>query len=84
MSKQRRKYDEDFKRRAVQLNYTSEQTIQETADSLGIHVSLLNLDDLRICGHLRQRRACGRHHQCAETTQQTALRSLWSCSATQI
>lgn len=42
MSRQRRKFDEDFKRRAVQLSYTSEQTIQETADSLGIHVSLLN------------------------------------------
>ena len=42
MSRQRRKFDEDFKRRAVRLSYTSEQTIQETADSLGIHVSLLN------------------------------------------
>ncbi len=42
MSRQRRKFDEDFKRRAVQLSYISEQTIQETADSLGIHVSLMN------------------------------------------
>ncbi len=40
--KKRRKYDEEFKRRAVQLSYSNEHTVKDTADSLGIHVSLLN------------------------------------------
>lgn len=40
--KKRRKYDEEFKRRAVQLSYSNERTVKDTADSLGIHVSLLN------------------------------------------
>ena len=42
MSEIRRKYDEEFKRRAVQLSYSNERTVKDTADSLGIHVSLLN------------------------------------------
>ena len=41
MSQQRRKFDEEFKRRAVQLSYSSERTINDVADSLGIHSSLL-------------------------------------------
>lgn len=42
MSGTRKKYDEDFKRRAVQLSYSSERTVKETAESLGIHVGILN------------------------------------------
>jgi transposase len=38
----RRKYDEDFKRRAVQMSYNSERSIQEISDSLGIHHSMLH------------------------------------------
>ena len=36
-NKQRRKYDEEFKRRAVRLSHSSERTIKEVADSLGIN-----------------------------------------------
>lgn len=38
----RRQYDEEFKKRAVQLNHSSERTIQEISDSLGIHHSMLH------------------------------------------
>ena len=41
MADTRRRYDEEFKRRAVRLSYGSERTIAETAESLGIHRSLL-------------------------------------------
>lgn len=38
----RRKYDEEFKRRAVRLSYSSERTISEIADGLGICTSMLH------------------------------------------
>lgn len=41
MSKNRKKYDEDFKKRAVRLSYSSERNVQAVADSLGIHRSVL-------------------------------------------
>lgn len=37
----RKKYDVEFKKRAVRLSHSSERTLQEVADSLGIHVQLL-------------------------------------------
>lgn len=39
--KTRKKYDIEFKKRAVRLSHSSERTIQEVADNLGIHVQLL-------------------------------------------
>jgi len=41
MSKERRQYDEEFKKRAVQLSYNSERTVQSVVDSLGISQSML-------------------------------------------
>ena len=35
MSTKRRKYDEEFKKRAVRMSYTSERTVTEVADSQG-------------------------------------------------
>ncbi len=49
----RRRYDEEFKRRAVRLSYGSERTIAEAAESLGIHRSLLTRwrrESIRISG----------------------------------
>lgn len=40
-TKPRKKYDLEFKKRAVRLSYSSERTIQSVADSLGIDVQLL-------------------------------------------
>lgn len=37
----RKKYDLEFKKRAVRLSYSSEQTIRSVAESLGISVQLL-------------------------------------------
>jgi transposase len=42
MPNTRRKYDEDFKRRAVRLSYGSGRTVTSAADGLGIHASLLH------------------------------------------
>jgi transposase len=42
MSKERRKYDEEFKKRAVRLSYSSDRTVQDVAASLGVHTSLLH------------------------------------------
>lgn len=42
MSKQRRKFDEEFKRRAVRLSHSSERSLKEVAEGLGIHESLLH------------------------------------------
>ena len=42
MSKERRKYDEDFKKRAVRLSYSSERTITNVAESLGISTNMLH------------------------------------------
>lgn len=41
MTKQRRKYDEEFKKRAVEMTYQEGRTIQSTAEGLGIHPSVL-------------------------------------------
>lgn len=42
MPNSRRKYDEEFKRRAVRLSYSSERTIKATAESLGINANMLH------------------------------------------
>lgn len=41
MSKSRRKFDEEFKKRIVRASYTSERSIKEVAESFGINESLL-------------------------------------------
>lgn len=41
MSTKRRKYDEEFKKRAVRMSYTSERTVTEVADSLGITANMI-------------------------------------------
>ncbi len=41
MGGKRRKFSEEFKREAVALSYSSGKTIDEVADDLGIHRSLL-------------------------------------------
>lgn len=41
MSKKRRKYDEEFKKRAVRLSYTSERPVTEVAESLGITTNMI-------------------------------------------
>jgi transposase len=41
MIRKRRKYDEEFKKRAVRMSYSSERTITDVAKSLGISNALL-------------------------------------------
>jgi transposase len=41
MNKDRRQYDEEFKKRAVQLSYNPERTVQSVVDSLGISHSMI-------------------------------------------
>lgn len=41
MSKKRRKYDEEFKKRAVRMSYTSERPVTEVAESLGITTNMI-------------------------------------------
>ena len=41
MPTKRRKYDEEFKKRAVRMSYTSERTVTEVADSLGITKNMI-------------------------------------------
>jgi transposase len=41
MSKTRRKYDEEFKKRAVELSYHPERTVRSVAEGLGIHPAVL-------------------------------------------
>ena len=41
MNTDRRKYDEEFKKRAVQLSYNPDRTVQSVVDSLGISQSML-------------------------------------------
>jgi transposase-like protein len=41
MSVQRRKYDSDFKRNAVQLTEESDRSVKEVAENLGINKDLL-------------------------------------------
>lgn len=38
----RRQYDEEFKKRAVRMSYSSDRTIKGVAESLGICTSILN------------------------------------------
>lgn len=42
MPNTRRRFDEEFKKRAVQLSYGSERTVKGTAESLGISPTLLH------------------------------------------
>lgn len=42
MPNKRRKYDEEFKRRAVRLSYSSERTVTAVAESLGINTNMLH------------------------------------------
>ena len=41
MTNKRRKYDEEFKKRAVRLSYSSERSVQAVSQSLGISSGLL-------------------------------------------
>ena len=41
MTKNRQKYDEDFKKNAVKLSYASPKTVAEIAEDLGINPNLL-------------------------------------------
>ena len=41
-NKNRRKYDEEFKKRAVRLSYSSERSIKAMAESLGINANMLH------------------------------------------
>jgi len=41
MNKDRRQYDEEFKKRAVQLSYNPDRMVQSVVDSLGISQSML-------------------------------------------
>jgi len=41
MTRQRQKYDEDFKKNAVKLSYASPKSVKEIADDLGVHENLL-------------------------------------------
>lgn len=41
MSTKRKKYDEEFKKRAVRMSYTSERTLTEVAKSLGITPNMI-------------------------------------------
>lgn len=38
----RRKYDEEFKRRAVRLSYSSDRTVTSVAEALGVGVNLIH------------------------------------------
>lgn len=42
MPNTRRRYDEEFKKRAVELSYSEGRTVSGTAESLGISVSILH------------------------------------------
>ena len=79
-NKQRRKYDEEFKRRAVRLSYSSERTIKEVADSLGINEG--NLHRWRrkytpageITQHAQQQSEIGRlQHRIAELEEENDI-----------
>jgi len=41
MSEYRTKYDDEFKKTAVQLSYASPKSVREVAEDLGIHENLL-------------------------------------------
>ena len=41
MPNEKRQFDEEFKKRAVQLSYEKERTVKSTAEDLGLHESVL-------------------------------------------
>ena len=41
MSETRRKYDEEFKKRAVRMSFSSERAVTQVAESLGISSNML-------------------------------------------
>jgi transposase len=41
MSNTRKKYDEDFKKRAVRMSYSSERTVTAVAESLGVTSNMI-------------------------------------------
>ena len=41
MSKSRRKYDEEFKKRAVRISYSSERTVAEVSEGLGVTSNMI-------------------------------------------
>lgn len=41
MSVNRRKYDEEFKKRAVRMSYSSERTVNAVAESLGVTSNMI-------------------------------------------
>jgi len=43
MSKNQRKYDVEFKKRAVRLSYSSDRTIQSVAEALGVRPNQIYL-----------------------------------------
>lgn len=38
----RRQYDEEFKKRAVRMSFSSDRTVKDVAESLGVCTSVLN------------------------------------------
>lgn len=42
MSVERRKFDEEFKKRAVRLSYSTDRSVREVAEGLGVHESILH------------------------------------------
>ncbi len=42
MPNNRRRYDEEFKKRAVRLSYGSERSVRAVAESLGVHENMLH------------------------------------------
>lgn len=41
MAQNQRQYDEEFKKRAVRLSYSSERTVKSVAESLGVRTNLI-------------------------------------------
>lgn len=41
MAQNQRQYDEEFKKRAVQLSYSSDRTVKSVAESLGVRTNLI-------------------------------------------
>lgn len=41
MAQNQRQYDEEFKKRAVRLSYSSERTVKSVAEALGVRTNLI-------------------------------------------
>ncbi|MDD2190798.1 MAG: transposase [Eubacteriales bacterium] len=41
MAQNQRQYDDEFKKRAVQLSYSSDRTVKSVAESLGVRTNLI-------------------------------------------